>query len=179
MFILSNYFYFFQSFFHYLPHYAGSRQQVPPSQVIMYIVCCLSSVTKVVVFTMQQFIMSSTLLNEGSLWNRYEAMQKYCYVELSVYWPFQCFHIHSDQKSLHSWSVSTTTWSTWRLQCGTSMSDLSFLICQLSFHSNLFFMKCCNCWDLNICLQYTCFSKIYPHRFPGAAGGSQVRTCTF
>uniref|UniRef100_A0A8D0D238 Uncharacterized protein n=1 Tax=Sander lucioperca TaxID=283035 RepID=A0A8D0D238_SANLU len=41
-FLVSHYFCFcihFQSIFHYLPHYAGSRQQVPSSQVIMHIVC--------------------------------------------------------------------------------------------------------------------------------------------
>lgn len=57
---------------------------------------------------------------------------KYCYVEFNIW-----FFTHSGEKSLHGWAVSTTTWITWCLQCGTSMSDSCFSHMQ---YYNLLFM---------------------------------------
>lgn len=93
---------------------------------------------------------------------------------------FLQFYIRLGEKSLSSWSDSTTTWNSWRLQCGTSMSD-SFLISRLSFHWDSVFLKILVLlWSRYVLTCYV-FSKIYPHRFAGVGGTNpaQVSICTF
>lgn len=121
-------------------------------------------------------IIYSTLLSKGSLW--YEAQQKYLYVEMTVYWQFS---FHSDEESLRSWSVSSKPWNSWRLQCGTCMSN-SYLI-GFHFTEICFFMLSLWLWQMltvHLCLFLFFFHKIYPHSF-GAAGSNpaQVSTRTF
>lgn len=106
----------FQSFFHYLPHYAGSRQ--PSSQVNMLLLNILCG--RLLIFFYAKMTHLHTLLSRVSFWNNWYFLPAEHF--LSFFLPF---HIHSGEKLLRSWSAPTTAY-TWSVQCGAGVSDSFF-----------------------------------------------------